>query len=59
MCKCLECKNYKKSGKVHRCAVNPGTVYYSDSYPSEPIVESCGKYEKLKFHTSTSSKYRR
>ena len=48
MMNCLECKNFVKNGNLCKCRANPGIVYYGAGYPSEPLVDSCGAFEKQK-----------
>lgn len=55
MLKCLECQNYNRNGKIHKCRKYPEVTLYLDGFPSEPLKESCGEFEKIRFRTSTTS----
>lgn len=59
MNKCLNCQYYKKNGKIHRCSKNPGIVVYSETFPLEPLKESCVKFQQYKFKESVSPLYRK
>ncbi|MCQ2598455.1 MAG: hypothetical protein MJ181_11490 [Treponema sp.] len=59
MLKCLECKNYIRTGNRHRCACYSGITVFVAGYPNEPIKEDCGCFEKIKFRTNTTSQSRK
>lgn len=59
MNKCLECRNYIKVGKSrHKCSCFPRITVFVDGFPSDPIKEDCGKFDRIKEKHQTASGFR-